>query len=276
MIQHVLEGYSTTFEEDHDAATNVNEVFAWVTCAESPLNLSEIKAILDWVSGPDSELIWLERTLRIQLASVLVLTREDGLTTADLQETDVFSEEFHAGDVDLDDADEEVGAEDMLTEFDSNPATTQVTFSHASIGDFFRDGRRGKVSSGEGCPAVGVQLEEAQAHCASVLLDVLYKTAFPEKGVTAHPALIDHARRHWLKYFTQVDISKTSKAEKERIGGCLAKLLLLDHDSYEFITFLRPTECITSEIGELFNKWLSDPDVSASSRRLYARNISAK
>jgi hypothetical protein len=106
----------------------------------------------------------LEGKLRIQFASFFVLTREDALTTADLQSAN----KTHVGDLHEDAlAGAEIGDEDGLddvendTEFSSNPKTTTVSFVHASISDFFRDPKQGKVSAGGEAPTVGVAVSEA-------------------------------------------------------------------------------------------------------------------
>ena len=83
MLRHVLEGFSATLEdEDPD---DLNELLAWVTCAERPMKLGELDLVLRLKSPSGDGMLALEDALRTQFASFFSLTREDGLTTGELQ-----------------------------------------------------------------------------------------------------------------------------------------------------------------------------------------------
>jgi phage pi2 protein 07 len=146
----------------------------WVACSKHPLNLAVIEALLKLKSPEGDGMIYCEGALRRQFASFLNLDREDGLTTAELQNkstpADVSDAFENGGDQDTDGwAFEDV---ENCTDFNSDKQTTTVTFSHASIGDFFRNETQGKVLAGEDRIAVGVNYREAKAYVLKTFLRI--------------------------------------------------------------------------------------------------------
>lgn len=140
MLQHVLEGFSSTLKDDDPG--ELNTLLMWVTCAIRPLSLAELGAILLLDTVGDDDNFLLESKLRWQYGSFFNLSRLDGLSTADLQDDAVADYILSINDKDKKvDVIEEAEIE---TEFDSDMATTEVSFCHASIGDFFRDETQGK------------------------------------------------------------------------------------------------------------------------------------
>ena len=83
MLRHVLEGFSLSLADEE--SENLNELLAWTACAPRPLTLGELDAILKLKSPEGDSMIYLEEALRKQFASFFSLTREDGLSTAELQ-----------------------------------------------------------------------------------------------------------------------------------------------------------------------------------------------
>jgi hypothetical protein len=103
-----------------------NEILAWVTCSEKPLTLAKIDAILRLKSPEGDGMIYLEGALRRQFASFFVLDREDGLTTAELQNMSTQPGLFDGSDDEGENDDEEEAFEDVdnFTDFNSDSKTT--------------------------------------------------------------------------------------------------------------------------------------------------------
>ena len=131
MLQHVLEGFSSTLKGDDP--DDLNTMLAWVTCAARPLFLNELKAILKLRSPCGDEVLSLEGKLRNRFASFFVLQRKKRLSSANLEaenpETRLASDENGEGNLD--------DTEDKTTH-ESNLQSTRVAFCHASIGEFLR------------------------------------------------------------------------------------------------------------------------------------------
>ncbi|KXL42795.1 MAG: hypothetical protein FE78DRAFT_34124 [Acidomyces sp. 'richmondensis'] len=149
------------------------------------------------LKSPDGdEVLNLEGKFRKQYANFFTLTRNDTLTTADLQAA---KRPFVDGSEDTV-ADEEIedGLDDVENEtiFDSNPSTTQVTFVHASISDFFRDPKQGKISAGACYPAIGVYLYEGQVKLAKVCMNLLVDASLLARMKDA-VSLHTYARQNW-------------------------------------------------------------------------------
>ncbi|SMY23467.1 unnamed protein product [Zymoseptoria tritici ST99CH_1A5] len=183
MLRHVLLGMSAAIKDPQDAEY-LNDMLMCVTLAKRPLSLGELDDMLG-LKSPDGEgVLNPEGKLRIQFASIFALTREDTMTTADLQS----QRNFHTGEEDEDatagaNVDEEDGLDDVEndTEFSSNPATTSVGFVHASISDFFKDRKQGNINAGVDAPAIGVHVEEAALSITKTCLDLVVEDALLDR-----------------------------------------------------------------------------------------------
>jgi len=215
-------------------------MLAWFTCAQRPLKLEELDTLLKIKSPTGDGNWWLEGKLRVQFASIFMLTREDGLTTAELQR------------VTADGVDDE-------TIFDSHPATTTVTFCHASIGDFFRNESETKCIAGADCPAVGLEHHESRVSVLKTCLSVLCS----EKSsvlFSRATKLLPYIRKFWIAALRSVEISKVTTKDKRFIGRSICALLSED----KFIPNVAPyLECkqFSQENIDLFAKWIADSDV---------------
>lgn len=172
MIRHVLEGFSLNPDSDEEPEI-LKELIAWVACASRALTLEELEIVLQLRTLEGEGIIDLEGALRSRFASFFVLSREDGLSTADLQQA-LYG---HQDDWESDGDDEaqslpKKGSGDAESEpgFRSNPEITTVTFCHASTGDFFRNKGEGKVSAGPGYPAIGADYDDAKIHVLKTCL----------------------------------------------------------------------------------------------------------
>ena len=258
MLRHVLEGFSSTLkEEDPD---DLNTMLKWVTCAIRPLSLEELDTILKLKSPEGDGVFYLEGKLRKQFASFFSLTREDGLSTADLQGDTGARYGPEKGE---DGGDEEEGLEDVdnETEFNSNPSTTDVTFCHASIGDFFRDVREGKVSAGVGSPAIGVNIIEAKISVLKACLDIVCDTSSSAKG--ENPSSMEsYASKLWHEHLEAAagDLAKFDAADKIGVGRHLVKMF---HDETVISGWTSERGCLfyTAETLKPLRQWLEDKEV---------------
>jgi tetratricopeptide (TPR) repeat protein len=307
MISHVLEGYSVSFQGDEDAARNLNELLTWVACTETPLTLLQLEGLLQAVEGPESDMIWLERSLRIQFASIFVLTRDDGLTTADLHRASVLQDDLglSAGAGGIETAKESETATDAAVddvenpdEFDSDPETTRVSFTHASIGDFFRNELHGMVRADPHAvgdagnanpiyPPVGVDIKLGRVHCLKVCLAILCQYMEPakseEEGARIRMLAQTRLQTGWVQYLKNVDIRSVPGEDKKEIGRSLAKLLLdLPTDTDDTIVgtgseYTDIERLLSVDNARLLVAWFEDPEVQQSmseeARAAYVRQM---
>jgi tetratricopeptide (TPR) repeat protein len=222
MIKHVLEGYSSSISDEE--ASDLNDMLMWISLARRPLFLGELDAALRLKSEEGEGLIDLEGNLRKNYASLFTLSRDDGLTTAELlapKRAYDDEEDTVAG------ADEVEGEDDLdfPSQFDSNPKTTTVSFSHASISDFFRDPKQGKVrATGDDCPEVGVNLEEAQVQIVRVCTDIIVDKKLRDRMKEA-VSLASYAGKNWAEHLEQAEFKRATDEDKLAIGTNVARMM---------------------------------------------------
>ncbi|KAI9045141.1 uncharacterized protein KD926_009555 [Aspergillus affinis] len=239
MLRHVLENFSTLLkDEDPD---DLNEMLAWVTCAQRPLTLGELDTLLKIRSAEGDGVFNLENMLRKQYASFFTLVREDGLTTADLQGDSSLLYKAESEVID------DEGLEDVEneTDFDSSLSSTNVIFCHASIGDFFRDPSQGKVSGGEDCTPLGVQIVEARVHTLKFCLEMVCSVRAPLDPEDSE-SMEAYALNAWDDHLLQAVpvMEQIAPADKQSIAKLLVQMLRdevvtkrwLSHKSSVFVT----------------------------------------
>lgn len=261
MIRHVLKGFSESLKETPEYADDLNEMLAWATCAQRPLKLVEMDNLLKWRYPEGEGWVWIEGSLRRQFASFFLLTREDRLTTADLQRTASFDGGFVTESPSDSPQDGFYDTENVL-DFNSDPLTTEVTFNHASIGDFFRNESEGKVSSDDGCPAVGVNYHDAKVLVLRRCLEVICCEENSPKSAIAL-ALRPYALKSVVAGLRAIDITRTSTPNKRVIGLLLAQLLSKQSVIAIFSGSIGYS-LLCKENLDLFNKWLGDKDIHES------------
>ena len=184
MIKHVLEGYSATLDED--TASDLNDVLTWVLFAARPPRLSEISEMLRLKTGDD--LLGLEDMLRDQFSGIFTLSREDNLTTADLQAPRWSMSQISDPPGDGTDTHGSESPE-SASKYRSNPDTTTVSFAHASISDFLLDSGQGKITAdGDDHFPVGVDLLTSKINLVRTCLGVLTDNELIQKS--KHPHII--------------------------------------------------------------------------------------
>jgi tetratricopeptide (TPR) repeat protein len=254
MISHVLRGFSESCTDNPQYAAELNELLAWIMCAPRPLSLFEIDALLKWRSPEGEGWIWPEGSLRVQFASIFLLTREDGLSTADLRRR---NNSMGYGDFEEPSEYElEKDEEPSNNDFDSDPKTTTVSFSHASLGEFFRS-QEDKVSAGPSSPYIGVNYHEARALVLSRCFEIIQSKESSREELAS--ALRPYACESLVELLAAVDMSQITKDNKNAIGLQLAKLL---SDESGFKTFVSDElNFFTQDALSILNKWFGDPDV---------------
>ena len=143
MLQHVLDVLAETMTEAD--FNDLKRLITWLTVARRPLTLREVDAILKLDTSDEDGNVLLEEQLRTRFASLFMLTRADGRTTADLQTS--FYEEQRRGHelATLGHTTEWCPTTVSFISYDSDAWTTDVTFGHASIREFFAAPRRGEL-----------------------------------------------------------------------------------------------------------------------------------
>lgn len=217
MLRHVLATFSESDNEEE--LEYLNETLLWVTCADQPWRLCEIEAILRLKSPEADGMIDLEGALRRQWASFFTLHREDGLTTADLENGPAHLDAFDWL-AEQPKKDELESFEEYFTVFNSNPKTTTVTFCHASIGDFLRDKSEGKVSTTGRHIAVGVNYNEARAQIFKTYLLLITDPSFAAKANDSG-YMLQHAARHWSGHLLSILPAECSLDDRREISSML-------------------------------------------------------
>jgi hypothetical protein len=199
MIRHIFE----RLEEDLRGfrKDDFKEILSWVTCAQRPLKLAELRTVLQLRPPLGEGVPDLEERLRGQFASFFTLTRRDGLTTEALLErashaADHADSEANKSDTEARDSDDsgqsggdgsddesEAGADSsdggLLPEvqssdpYDSDFWTTVIQFSHASIRDYLL--WESNPATREFAADLGISINtiEAEKHLAIMCLQIL-------------------------------------------------------------------------------------------------------
>lgn len=257
MLRHVLEGFSATLEEVD--ANDLNNMLACVTLAKRPLTLGELDAMLRVRSVNGDSVIYLEGKLRKQFASFFVLTREDNLTTADLQTRRGYldANEYSQRVIDSDEGMCDIENE---TNFNSNPDTTTISFTHDSIFQFFRDSTDGEVVvAGDNHPGVGVDLSEARREIAKACVVMLVDGTVLAQ-VKGSNRLLPYATRHWNEHLADINPDAYEREDKVTIGKAIARMMQ-EESLMEKWTPVKGAAHFTSENAKDLFKWFEDQDV---------------
>ncbi|KAL2843076.1 NACHT and TPR domain protein [Aspergillus pseudodeflectus] len=262
ILRHVLSSFSASSNDEE--LEYFNEILAWVTCSEQPLTLEKIDAILKLKSPEGDGMIYLEGALRRQFASFFVLDREDGLTTAELQNMSTQPGVFDESDDEEEREEEEEEAfedVDNFTDFNSDSKTTTATFCHASIGDFFRDETEGKVSAGKGHIAVGVQYYDAKAHVLKTLLRLFVDKDFASKA-DDRDVMLRHAARTWVYHLENTTPEECSLDDQKEISRLVLLMVRSEEVMVEWVG--RVSMVIRQAYIDAVRKWWKNTEVFES------------
>ncbi|KAJ5598042.1 NACHT and TPR domain protein [Penicillium hordei] len=255
MLRHVLATFS---ERSHEEELEyLNETLLWVTCADQPWTLADLEAILRLRSPEGDGMIDLEGALRRQWASFFTLDREDGLTTAELENgsanMDVFDWDGNQEKQDAYDS----SYDDYFVDFNSKKRTTTVTFCHASIGDFLRDESEGKVCATGDRIGVGVNYHEAKAHILKTYLRLITNADFATKANNSYT--LEHTARNWCDHLLTTIPSKCSPENRREV----MKMVLIAFRSEESISrwIWGNVLALSTATIKAVRQWWQDQDV---------------
>jgi tetratricopeptide (TPR) repeat protein len=254
MIEHVLEGFAATLSLTD--SEDLNDMFMWVTLAGRPLYLGELDAALRLKSENGEGLGRLEDSLRKAYSGFFSLTRGDGLSTSDLlgrQPLDESSMDRAAESEDDSNADE-----DSLFEFRSDPRTTIVSFSHASISDFFSNPKCGKIKAQGGDVAgIGFDLVQARATITETCLRIIDDQDFRNRMTAEGGAvsLIDYARNEWCQHLSKISRASIDSKLGRIISTRLTNVLRDDEVIQEWAVYCE-SSFFTTEQASAISDWL--------------------
>lgn len=217
-IRHVLERFSQDLEQDD--IDDLNELLTWVTCAQRPLTLSELDDAMKIKSKDGTGIIDLEGQLRNRFASFFSVSREDGLSTNDLQkslmryfvdnENENVEGEAGRGDSSEDELDAEM-------EIQSDLLTTEVTLAHASIGDYLRDETEMKKT------AVGIDINQSHVYITITLMSLISDQSLFEKWKETE--FMSYACNHWQDHLRSIKTDAVDKTTKAKITANLLNMI---------------------------------------------------
>lgn len=154
----------------------------------------------------------------------------------------------------------ETGFEDLenLSDLSSDPNTTYVILTHASLGDFFGNECNGPVSA-DGCPSIGVNYHEARVMLFKRYYEIISCPGSSPKDDIATVLLL-RASSSVIPALKAIDIHKCSKTDKQTIETCLARLLSDEWAMARFIMFTGDVP-EPKDILDLLIAWLCDSDL---------------
>ncbi|KAF2725874.1 hypothetical protein K431DRAFT_54383 [Polychaeton citri CBS 116435] len=234
MLHHILQGYCSILSEEE--VEDLNEMLGWVLFAKRPLTLGELDHVLRLRCNDNEPIAGLEEKLRVHFGSLFSLLREDGLTTSELlaaqyaQDSPTQEEPGDISDT-LDDL-----SLPYSSNFNSPPATTYVSFAHASISDHLL---QHSISNNidYGSPRkiiVGVELDRMHCKITQVCLKVLEtmsnshdnspqsENALPVNGLQGYVA------SQWYRHLVASNTPLLDKTSQFDMVNKLAVLLTKD------------------------------------------------
>jgi tetratricopeptide (TPR) repeat protein len=260
---------------------DLNEVLTWVTCAEQPLTLQQVEAVLVLKWGELS--FDVEEALRTVYSCFFSLARDDGMTTADLYQRSDRRRNLSPASGGKDSSagsprptspatrvggntrngrkDDRNDSPDPFNplpgaDFHSNEKTTTVTFQHASITTFFRGAKSTNVGATATGPGIGFDLQEGRLHVLKQCLAIL--TTLPE---TESNPLWKYATWYWQEHLVAVDQGRVSAKDKRDIGRSLYMLITQRKNILDWTKEEETLKLFTDVSIDSLQKWMADPDV---------------
>ena len=256
MLRHVLATFSE--RSNPEELEYLNETLLWVTCAGLPWRLDEIETILRLKSPEGDGMIDLEGALRRQWASFFSLDREDGLTTAELENGSVDLDAFDLRTDEEKQEEYDSSEEDFFVAFNSKGNTTTVTFCHASISDFFRDESEGKVSASRDHILVGVDYGVAKIHILKTYLRLITDPDFAAKANDSE-YMLRHAARHWSDDLLTTLPHNCSSEDRREVAKMLLGAFLSEESMSSWIG--ESNWVLSTDIIKGVQQWWQEQDV---------------
>jgi hypothetical protein len=233
---------------------DLNEIIMWVACAQRDLLLGELDLVLKLRDLRQNGIVAIEDELRTRFGSFFtVMSFQDGSEDEDAAAEDAVSttasettlldnisdEDTELGDysdIGSDDDDDATGGaseapsddEEEDDEVPSNYLSATVKFSHASVGQHFRNAPVHQE--------IGMDMNFAQAHITLTCLKFLTDNIPKRKGREwRDPTLFEYAVNHFLDHFVEVDIEqlKTDHADTFQTLSQEVMFLLNDRTSIQ-------------------------------------------
>lgn len=224
MIRHVFERLAGDPSVQKD---DFNEILTWITFARTPLFLGQMDVILKLRGEFGEGMPDLEDRLRNQFSSFFTLERKDKMTTASLEfathdiRHEIIWHEEHSSDQAGESHEAHQTARDLEDEedvsriYDSDPETTLLGFSHASIRDYLVQEGRPTTRKYPIDLGIGIDVNQAEhritATCLSILCDTEHESLFFDNN------MLEYAADNFLKHLQKVDRSSLSKHEKRKV-----------------------------------------------------------
>ncbi|KAM0425639.1 hypothetical protein ACHAPT_009171 [Fusarium lateritium] len=267
----------------HDIAPDLNEILQWVACAEKPLTLGQLMAVLTLKFGDPP--FALESHLRGRYSCFFELKRQDGMTTDDLsrahdrlvspdsrlprrearprnqrprtpantphQPSDILS------------PDEDIASH-------SDKATTQVSFFHNCAKTFFSTRDSTTRGSSADAPSLGFDPFIARVHVLKTCLSIFTNVPWFEKhplGDTGE-SIREYAALCWQGHLAGVNPDMIPGAEKRDLGLKIFKMLT-DNDAILQWSLIFNREHtgfeVLADYGiDNLRKWMGNPAALAS------------
>ncbi|KAL6876867.1 hypothetical protein J3F83DRAFT_727342 [Trichoderma novae-zelandiae] len=164
------------------------------------------------------------------------------------------------------------GAFDISTEVDfrSNPSTTYVTFSHASVRQFFRDGNANSVHAMKGGVVLGFDLMAARISILKTCLRIFNDKAWFESQALDHgkEAIKQYAAWYWQEHLAALDPASVPPERKKELGMHIYNMLTVENIIHDWSTMYEKNneglEVLTDANIQGLRTWLNDPEVLAS------------
>ena len=270
MIRHVFERLAGDPSVQKD---DFNEMLMWITFARRPLLLGQMDVILKLRGEFGEGVPDLEQRLRDQYSSFFTLEREDKKTTESLQLSmqNMYHEkilhEEHSSDqagesCDTTPTERENEKEDYPPTYDSDPNTTLLGFSHASIRDYLVQEGRPTTRKYPVDLGIGIDVNKAEHHITATCLSILCDTE--HEFLISNDDILEYAADNFLKHLQKVDRLSLSKQEKKMIVQPLFTVLQSDSSLERWI------EKCSDKWSTFFRSWLKDRTLSRCVRDWFA------
>ncbi len=270
MIRHVFERLAGDPSVQKD---DFNEMLTWITFARTPLLLGQMDVILKLRGEIGEGMPDLEERLRDQFSSFFTLEREDNLTTESLQlpiqdmRDEVISHEEHSSEQpseshDMHQTVRNIEEEDFVSRtYDSNPNTTRLGFSHASIRDYLVQEGRPASRKYPVDLGIGIDVNKAEHHITETCLSILCDTEHDDMFLNNN--MLEYAADNFLKHLQKVDRMRLNKQEKKAVIHPLFTIFRIDSVIKRWIE-----KC--SNRRSFVQSWLKDSTLSLCVRNWFA------
>ncbi|KAH8121765.1 hypothetical protein LI328DRAFT_171370 [Trichoderma asperelloides] len=152
-------------------------------------------------------------------------------------------------------------------EFRSNPSTTYVTFCHASVRQFFREGNANITHATKGGVAIGFDLRTARIAILKSCLRIFNDKAWFDKLELDHgkEAIKQYAAWYWQEHLAALDPATVPSEDKKEIGMRIFNMLTVENVIYDWSIMYEKNdeglEVLTDSNIQALHKWLNDNDI---------------